>query len=141
VYLPVLLMLIDILLCWILVGMSSGQKYYIGLISICGLFFLGLLLVWIKSRFAVIWIDVDGIWIKRFFGLGKLKRYSINQFEGYRIREKNAEYGNFERLYLLIEGRPIIGISENCYINYFDIKEKIHERIAYLGDEPFNLYK
>ncbi len=140
-FLPVLLILIDVIFFWILIELLGGQDFYIGLMSLCCLFFLGLLLIWIKSRFSVIWIDDDGIALKRFWGLGSLRRYSIKQFDGYRIREKNAEYDNFERLYLLIKGKPVIGISENCYTNYREIRGKIHEMIDCLGVEPFNIYK
>ena len=140
-YLPVLLILIDVILFWIIIGLLDGQDFYIGLMSLCCLFFLGLLLFWIKSRFAVIWIDDDSIVLKGFWGLGRLRRYNIKQFDGYRMRERNSEYDNFERLYLLIKGKPVIGISEKCYTNYREIKGKIHERMDCLGVEPFNIYK
>jgi hypothetical protein len=140
-YLPLLWILMDGLLCVKFILLARGEVFYVGLALLAGLLILIILLILIRSRIVVIWINAKDITVRRYLGLGDKKQYDIKLFDGYKIREINSEHDNFERLYLIKNGEPIIGISENYYINYREIKEKIHEKLNCLGVEPFNIYK
>ena len=76
-------------------------------------------------------LDDKSISIINFMGIGKGRRYDFKEFDGYKTSILSTEEQEFEYLYLLIEGRKVVKISEFYHSNYLEIKNAIKKRIRH----------
>ena len=72
-------------------------------------------------------------------GLGKESKFHFKQLDGYRISILPNEYQDFEYLYLIIEGRKVIKLSQFYHSNYLEIKRMLISKTKNLGILNFNL--
>ena len=77
--------------------------------------------------------------MRRFLGLGHVKVYNFSEFEGYKISILPSESQEYEYLYLLINRKKVIKISQFYHSNYSEIKEVIVKKTKNLGKESFSL--
>jgi hypothetical protein len=128
-------------------GKMLNPNMPIGFFIIFTLFFL---YVWIwlvfgELRTKVIYVDfkVDrSLVVKRYFGLGPSKIYYLEDFQGYKTSILSSGSGSYEYIYLIIENRKIIKISEYYHSNYKELKKYIiSQNLKYLGFENYGLIK
>lgn len=111
--------------------------------SIPLLLFLLFFIVWLffgeaRTKLVKVSIENDAISVRGFMGIGVLKRYYFNEFEGYKTAILPSEYQEFEYLYLFLKGRKAIKISQFYHSNYAEMKLAIAKKTKNLGIERFN---
>ena len=74
-------------------------------------------------------------------GAGIEKKFYFNEFTGYKISILPSEYEEFEYLYLLIEERKVIKISQFYHSNYAELKQSIIRKTKNLGKEHFSFVR
>lgn len=112
--------------------------------SLAIILFLVLIFIWLlfgelRTKAVKIKIDKDSIYFKKFMGLGKESKFHFKQLDGYRISILPNEYQDFEYLYLIIDGRKVIKLSQFYHSNYLEIKRTLTSKTKNLGIINFNL--
>lgn len=85
-------------------------------------------------------IENETISLKMFLGFGKERKYELKEFDGYKISILPSEYQEFEYLYLLIDQKKVIKISQFYHSNYAEIKQGISRNTKNLGKLDFNIF-
>ena len=101
--------------------------------------------VWIffielRTKAIKVIVDGDTITIKSILGMGWSQKYRFDELDGFVISSiPNGLGENWECLCLLKNKRKVAKISEFYHENYFEIKDMIHSRTFFLGEEPFDV--
>jgi hypothetical protein len=93
----------------------------------------------IRTKAITVKIEKNTINIRRFLGLGHKKVYDFSEFEGYKISILPSESQEYEYLYLLINRKKVIKISQFYHSNYSEIKQVIIRKTKNLGKETFSI--
>ncbi|MBK5271830.1 MAG: hypothetical protein JJE22_12535 [Bacteroidia bacterium] len=104
------------------------------------------ILVWVifgELRTKVIAVAIEGNSIKvgSFFGLGFSKKYYFNQLTGFKVSVLTTKTTSYEYLYLMVNNKKVIKISEFYHSNYSEMKDYITAKVHDLGYENFNLLR
>lgn len=104
------------------------------------------ILIWVffgelRTKALVITIDGDIIRASNFFGLGFSKKYSLQQVTGFKTSVLATTTSSYEYLYLMMNNKRIISISEFYHSNYSQMKQYIIAKVPDLGYESFNLLR
>jgi len=107
-------------------------------------FFLGISWIFLfygelRTKAISFTIDPESITIRRYWGLGKKKEYSLSCFDGFKTSLLRSNAGTYEYLYLMIGDKKIVKISAYYHRNYLEIKKFLNHHIKNLGFEPFSL--
>ena len=111
--------------------------------SIACLFFL-FVWAWLffgEMRTKVISVEIypNAINVRRYLGLWFNKSFPVGGFDGYKTSIIPSRSGNYEYLYLIIDGEKIIKISEFYHANYKELKRTLlTKNIKNLGFEPYS---
>lgn len=81
----------------------------------------------------------NDIFVTGYLGLGITKKYNFSEFDGYKFSILQSEHRDFEYLYLLVNGRAVIKISQFYHSNYTELKQIIIKKVKNLGKEDFSL--
>ena len=114
--------------------------------SIPVLAFVIFFIVWLffgelRTKLVKVNVDTDFIMVKKFAGLGIEKKYSFKEFAGYKISILPSEYQDFEYLYVMLDGRKAIKISQFYHSNYAELKQAIIKKTKKLGIENFSFVR
>ncbi|HWW40775.1 hypothetical protein [Pedobacter sp.] len=99
------------------------------------------LLFWGELRTKCIKIEVNEASVTKrgFLGFGTTSTYKINEVEGYRISSLSSRSGTYEYLYLLVNEKKVIKISEFYHSNYLEMKTVIiRKNFKNLGVEQWS---
>lgn len=107
----------------------------------CLFFVVWLIYGELRTKAIKVYIEDNGIAVSRYGGLGFKKHYKFSDFDGYQITTLPSTYQEFEFLYLLINGKKKIKISEFYHTNYVEMKEYIIRKTTFAGEEDFDLLR
>lgn len=121
-----LVLCIGLLFIFLQIGISQLPLYA----SVPLFFLLLIIIVWIvfvefRTKAIHIKIEGDTISVKNYLGQGTTKNYLFKEFTGYKISTLSSEYEEFEYLYLLLNGKRVIKISQFYHSNYNEMKQAI----------------
>lgn len=69
--------------------------------------------------------------------LGFNKTFNFKDFDGFQIRTEKGKFESYEYLYLLIDNRPIITLSQTYIKNYDELKNIISNESKNLGKSNY----
>lgn len=104
------------------------------------------ILIWIffgelRTKALKVIIDGDQIRTRNFFGLGFSKRYYFHEMDGFKTADLPATKETYEFLYLVVNNKKVIKISEFYHRNYPQMKQYIITKVPDLGYEDFSLLR
>ena len=107
--------------------------------------FLLALIIWLvtielKNKAVLVKIEEKEIKLIKFLGWGSQTSISIESISGYKISQVPHEWDSSEVLYLIVNNKKAIRISEFYHQNYYDIKLYLTRRFKNLGSEPYTLF-
>lgn len=73
-----------------------------------------------------------------YLGLGKKKVYYWKEFNGFETSLLPSQFNTYEFLYLLVNGKKKIKLSEYYHSNYAELKELLMSRVNDLGQKKFS---
>lgn len=94
----------------------------------------------LRTKAVKVKIEKETISLKTFIGLGKEKIYDFKEFDGYKISILPSDYQEYEYLYLLIDQKKAIKISQFYHSNYAELKQAISEKTKNSGKLNFNIF-
>ena len=107
----------------------------------CLFFVVWLIYGELRTKALKVYIEDNNITVSRYGGLGFKKHYKFSDFDGYQITILPSTYDQFEFLYLMINGKKKIKISEFYHTNYAEMKEYIIRKTTFAGEEDFDLLR
>lgn len=107
----------------------------------CLFFIVWLIYGELRTKALKVYIENNSITVSGYGGLGFKKDYKFSDFDGYQITILPSSHDQFEFLYLIINGKKIIKISEFYHTNYVVMKEYIIGKTAFAGEEDFDLLR
>ena len=121
-------------------GFSKTAPVYIKAFVLFLMIFSFIHLFFGELRTKIIYFEINNTEVikKAFLGLGKRKKYKISNFDYFVISDVWYR-GTYEFLYLMINGKKAIKISEYYHKNYADLKKEIEKNIKYNGKISYNL--
>jgi len=107
------------------------------------LIFLLFTLTWlvlgeVKNKFIIVEFSDDKISVAKMGGLLPTKEFNPTEVEGWKHSILASKGGDDEYLYLYLDGKKIIKISEFYHKNYSEIKKYVKSRYKNLGFEEFS---
>ena len=90
-----------------------------------------------RTRMVLITIDDNSISSQNYIGLGKKKQFDFKSLKGFKVSNLTSHRGNSEYLYLLLDNKKVIKISEYHHSNYTELKRIIATKTKNLGFESF----
>lgn len=110
---------------------------------LCMFFFFLMVWTWLfwgemRTKMIMIKLIDDEIFVRRFFGFGRKRRYSWFEFEGYRTCIVPSKAKDYEFLFLLKNGQRVIKISDMYHDNYSVIKKAVVNNTRFLGKEYYS---
>jgi len=104
------------------------------------------ILIWVffgelRTKAIVVIIEGNSIKVSSFFGLGFSKKYYFNQLTGFKTSVLITKTTSYEYLYLMVNNKKVIKISEFYHSNYSEMKNYIIAKVHDLGYENFNLLR
>ena len=100
---------------------------------------LWILFIELRTKAIKVITDGDTITIKSILGMGWSQKYRFDELDGFAISSiPNGLDENWECLYLLKNKQRVAKISEFYHRNYLEVKNTIHSRASFLGEEPFD---
>lgn len=115
-------------------GIFSMPLYFSFTIILFLLFFLVWLLFGeLRNKAVKIKIEREFLSLRKFMGLGKESKYYFKQFDGYKTLILTNEFEDYEYLYLIIDGRREIKLSQFYHSNYSEIKLILGSKTRNLG--------
>ena len=107
------------------------------------LIFLLFTLTWlvlgeVKNKFIRVEFSDDKISVAKMGGLLPTKEFNPTEVEGWKYSILTSNGGNDEYLYLYLDGKKIIKVSEFYHKNYDEIKQYVKKRYKNLGFERFS---
>lgn len=93
------------------------------------------ILFWLPLRKKAVTIVItdNEIVTRSFLGIGSARRYPLSAFTGFVYFNDRYKDDKFERLYILINDKKIIGISGFYHKNYNQLKQILSQTIPDLG--------
>lgn len=79
--------------------------------------------------------------VRGFAGLGRQTSYLLSEFEGYKTAILPSQDLEYEYLYLMLDDKKKVKISEFYHRNYAEMKHYISQRTRNLGVEKFEFVK
>ncbi len=145
-YLIVVLIFIEAILIWVLINLFFNSPDISYIISIPVIIFLVFILTWLvygELRTKAIKIEISEYEIIKsgYLGLGPKKKFMLSDFDGYQIAILSTEYTSYEYLYLMINKKKVIKISEFYHVNYDEIKKLLLKKISKSGEKQFSLIR
>jgi hypothetical protein len=99
-----------------------------------------ILFIELRTKATKVIVDEDTITIKNILGMGWSQKHRFDELDGFAVSSiPNGLDENWECLYLLKNKRKVAKISAFYYENYLEIKDTIHSRTFFLGEEPFDV--
>jgi hypothetical protein len=116
---------------------NLGTMYFVPLV------FSFLWMVFGEMRTKAIKVIVDDKQVSScsFFGLGPIKQFYFSEIEGFKTSILPSQGTSYEYLYLIINGKKVMKISEFYHKNYQELKEAIELKTKDLGYEDFNFFR
>ena len=145
-FLAVLALFFSVLLILTLSNKVLNPTMPLAFFLLFSLFFIyvWLSLIFGELRTKVIFVEIkyDSFNIKRYLGFGVSKTYYFNQIDGYKISVLSSQSGSYEYLYLMIDSKKIVKLSEFYHKNYSQLKQLIiTKNVKDLGFERFSLFR
>ncbi|ABQ04541.1 hypothetical protein [Flavobacterium johnsoniae] len=84
-----------------------------------------------KNKIINIKIINDNIEKRTYLGYSKI--FKFNDFNGFEIRILKGNVEDYEYLYLMKDGKPIITISQTYLENYYELKNVISNKSKYMS--------
>lgn len=119
----------------------SNFPLYLRVLFFISILFLMAWLVFgeLRKKAIKVKIDYNTISVTNFLGLGLTKVYSFTEFDGFKISILPSEYQEYEYLFLLINKKKAIIISQFYHSNYSEMKSLITRKTKNLGTADFSL--
>jgi hypothetical protein len=121
---------------------DKGGFLFILFFTLFFLYFFSLLFFGeLRTKLISVVFSVDSISKKSFCGLGPTKSYLFKEVIGYKTSVVQSRSGSYEYLYLIVDSKKVIKISEFYHENYKALKlEVIKNNIINLGFEQWRLF-
>ena len=125
--LMVLVVIISILSCSVPVFAPTAPPVFVGFFSIFFIYFLSYLIFGeLRTKAIKVVIKDDGTITKRnFMGLAPKTIWNLADFNGFKTSVLSSKNGRYEYLYLIIDGKKVIKISEFYHSNYKQLKSTL----------------
>lgn len=99
-----------------------------------------LILIEIKHKFIIVEFNENQTKSKKFGGL-KILMINNLDIKGWKNSHLTSKGGTYEYLYLYVNEKRIVKISEFYHSNYFIVKNHIESNFNYLGYEEYSMSK
>lgn len=91
----------------------------------------------IRTKAISVHLNNEGIRYKKYLGVGFSQTFKWVDFEGYKTCLVPSKGRSYEYLYLIINGKKVIKVSEFYHSNYSEMKKYVAARVSYLGKEDY----
>ncbi len=95
----------------------------------------------IRTKAICVHLTNDGIRNKSYLGIGFSQTYNWTNFEGYKTSLVPSKGRSYEYLYLMINGKKVIKISDFYHSNYSEIKKYVATKARFLGKEDYSYFR
>jgi hypothetical protein len=92
----------------------------------------------LRTKLVKVGIQDDKVTVTNFLCLGFKKVYTFSKFEGFETSLLPSNYGNYEHLYLIDNGRKKVKLSQFYHGNYLDLKNLLTSKLRNLGHRSFS---
>ena len=146
-FLPIILLLIFITLLVVILNQLINDPFYKGkvfpLIFLPGMIILAIVflaLIEIKHKFIVVEFKENQTISKKYCGLHTIT-FNNSEIKGWSDSLVHSKNGTYEYLYLYVNKKRIVKISEFYHRNYFITKDYVKANFNYLGYEEYSMTK
>jgi hypothetical protein len=115
---------------------SFGVLIFIGLLVF---FWIWIFFGEIRTKAVKVSIEMNNIIVSQYLGLGRKKIFNLSEFDGFKISLLPSEYDTYEFLYLMMNDKKIVKLSEFYHRNYSELKTVLAKKVTYLGNEKLNI--
>jgi hypothetical protein len=95
----------------------------------------------LRTKAVKVKIGRGEICVRNFLGLGTRKIYRLEDFNGFETSILPSRYDEYEFLYLIVEGKRVIKLSEYYHDNYLELKAHIADHIEFTGQKKWSLFR
>jgi hypothetical protein len=95
----------------------------------------------LRTKAVKVSIGKNNIIVSHYLGLGKKKTYSLTMFDGFKTSLLPSEYNTYEFLYLMVNNKKTIKLSQFYHQNYTELKKVLSKNVKCLGNEQFNIIR
>lgn len=95
----------------------------------------------LRKRAIQITLNENSIDIKSYLGFGLEKEIDFKDFDGFTTSIFPSAIGTYEYLHIRKNDRKVITISEFYHKNYFELKDQLKNKMKFIGDRPYNVFK
>ena len=102
------------------------------------------MLTWgeLRTKAVKVYLDNSSITKKSFIGLGTNTTYKFAQISGFIISNVSSKSGTYEYLYIIVNDKKVIKLSEFYHGNYKELKSDLmRKNIKNLGIEHWSFIK
>ena len=102
------------------------------------------MMIWgeLRTKAIKVYIDNSSITKRNFLGLGTTTIYNFSQVSGFRTSNVSSKSGTYEYLYIIVNDKKVIKISEYYHRNYKELKSDLMKKnIRNLGNEFWSFIK
>ena len=92
----------------------------------------------IRTKFLIVEFNLNEISVKRYFGL-QILTFKNSEIKGWKYSYLSSKYGTYEYLYLYVDDKKVVKISEFYHRNYSHAKNYVQTHFRDLGFEEFSL--
>jgi len=92
-----------------------------------------------RNKIVKVSFDDYSLTVKRYFGLGKLHKYYLNDVTGYFTSSVLGRYSRHNYIYIMVGTKKVAKISAQYHSNFNEISPYIQRNLAYLGDIETNV--
>ncbi|WP_407520540.1 hypothetical protein PDL71_10010 [Lacibacter sp. MH-610] len=132
-----------LLLIYVVFFKQANEKDTIIVVVIFFFLFVWLWLFFgeIRTKTISAHLSNEGIRYKTYFGFSFSQIYKWSDFEGYKTSLVPSKGRSYEYLYLFINGKKVIKVSEFYHSNYSEMKKYVAARVSYLGKEDYRYFR
>jgi len=123
---------------------NKTTKSPIPLYFVIGLFaftLIWLILGELRTKIIKVILEDGKITVTNFLGLGTKKVFNLDELDGFSISFLPSQGGTYEYLYLILNNKKVVKISEFYHKNYSEFKQVIILKTRDLGNERFSYIK
>lgn len=141
-YVPLIIALGLAILLYVFTILFSSNFPIFGYIIVTGLLllFAWFIFIELKNKVVSITIEDDVIKLAKFLGWGTQTTIQMTDITGYKTSIVPREWDSTEVLYLIVNNKKVIRLSEFYHVNYYDLKHFLIKRFRNLGQEDYNLF-
>jgi hypothetical protein len=127
----------------LLIGFHDTSIFF--LVFFPGFFlYILILLIWgeLRTKVIKVYIGKDSISKKVFLGLGVKRQYQFKDINGLKTSLVFSRGGTFEYLYIIVDDKKVVKISEFYHRNYKELKRTLMIRgVKNLGNEDWSFLR